>query len=170
MYQELKTERLVIRPFASSDAPAYLRLAHDIGFNVFSVPGSLWVPDEAAALRRLEPWIELAQSRGLGKWLVLERSSGEAVGIAGLNPFDFEGREEIEIGYRFRLASWGLGYASEAGRACLKHGLEALKLPRIFAFAVPQNAGSIAVMAKIGMRLHGPFQYSGSPHELYVAP
>jgi RimJ/RimL family protein N-acetyltransferase len=170
MQLEVITERLVIRPFREGDEASYLRLAHDIGFNVFSVPGSLWAADENEARQRLAPWIKIARERGLGKWLVLDRARAEPLGIVGLNPFVFEGREEIEIGYRFRLDAWGQGYAVEAGRACLDYGLRGLALPRIFAFAVPQNLGSIAIMSKIGMRRFGSFEYSRSPHELYVSP
>jgi RimJ/RimL family protein N-acetyltransferase len=49
---------------------------------------------------------------------VIERSSGQVVGYAGVDRFVFEGQSRLEFGYRLVPQARGKGYATEAGRAC----------------------------------------------------
>ncbi len=48
----------------------------------------------------------------------------------------------IEAGWCLARAQWGKGYASEATRAALAHGVAALALTEIVACTVPDNLGS----------------------------
>ncbi len=45
------------------------------------------------------------------------------------------------------------GYAAEAGQALIDHGFQRLKLRRIVAMTRYDNAASIGVMRKLGMRV-----------------
>ena len=58
---------------------------------------------------------------------------------------------DVEIGWRFDRDFWGKGYASEAARAALAHGLTDPAVPRIGSITVPSNRASWAVMERIGM-------------------
>jgi len=58
----------------------------------------------------------------------------------------------VEIMWRLRRASWGLGLATEAARECLRFAFEQLALPEVVSFTVPANARSRAVMIRLGMR------------------
>jgi RimJ/RimL family protein N-acetyltransferase len=87
---------------------------------------------------------------GLGYWMVCRREvPDEAVGWVLLIPNDGVG-PEIEIGWRFRPAHWGLGFATEAARAVLDHGFGNLALGEVIAEIHPDNAASIAVARKLG--------------------
>ncbi|MEI9965074.1 MAG: GNAT family N-acetyltransferase [Caulobacteraceae bacterium] len=57
----------------------------------------------------------------------------------------------VEIGWRLARHAWGSGYATEAARAALAHGLGPLGLPEIVSFTAVPNAPSQAVMRRIGM-------------------
>jgi len=85
---------------------------------------------------------------------VLERETGEVVGEAGLKPFEDGGRD-VEIGYAFGPASWGRGYATEAGRAILNEAFGPLGLERIVAVTSEENSRSQRVLAKLGFILVG---------------
>jgi ribosomal-protein-alanine N-acetyltransferase len=58
----------------------------------------------------------------------------------------------VEIGWRLPRALWGQGYATEAARGWLDHGVATLGLAEIVAFTEPANARSLAVMRRLGMR------------------
>ncbi len=47
---------------------------------------------------------------------------------------------------------WGRGLATEGSRALLDHAFVTLGLPRVWATTMAVNAGSRAVMEKLGMR------------------
>jgi [ribosomal protein S5]-alanine N-acetyltransferase len=64
------------------------------------------------------------------------------------------------IGYFLNRESWGKGYATEVGRALLTFGFEQLKLLRIWAWCDTENAASIRVLEKLGMRQEAYFRKS----------
>lgn len=63
----------------------------------------------------------------------------------------------LELGYRLRRTAWGRGLATEGARALVGHAFEQLRHPAVDACAHPDNAASIHVMVKCGMRSVGTF-------------
>ncbi len=64
-------------------------------------------------------------------------------------------------GYAFLETFWGKGYAREAAAATLAHARDAIGLEKVVAITSPSNAGSIAVLEKIGMKAAGTIQIPG---------
>jgi RimJ/RimL family protein N-acetyltransferase len=66
-----------------------------------------------------------------------------------------DGRFSAEVGLFWALAPEhrGRGYASEAARALIRYGFDALQLRRIVATTSYDNAASAAVMRRLGMRV-----------------
>jgi [ribosomal protein S5]-alanine N-acetyltransferase len=60
--------------------------------------------------------------------------------------------DEAFMWYSTRRDCWGQGYASEAAAAVLRLGFEMLGFQRLFAECHPDNAASLRVMRKIGLR------------------
>lgn len=87
---------------------------------------------------------------GYGRWATFLKEEMQFVGWSGLAYLpEFD---EIDLGYRFLPIYWGLGIATEASRAILRYGFDALKLEKIIAIAMKENTASIRVMEKIGMK------------------
>jgi ribosomal-protein-alanine N-acetyltransferase len=66
-----------------------------------------------------------------------------------------------EVVYHFAKPHWGKGLATELGRASLRYGFETHRFARIVAIAKPENAASIHVMEKLGMRYEKDANYYG---------
>ena len=83
----------------------------------------------------------------------LEVKGGGFIGFAGLNLSAFPPHLApcVEVGWRLARHAWGQGYATEAARACLRHGFGAMGVEEIVAFAVGANLRSRAVMERLGM-------------------
>jgi RimJ/RimL family protein N-acetyltransferase len=162
----LTTERLSLRPWRVTDTAHYLTLSRDIGYHAFSLPGSFLVSSPAEAESLLARKREQFEASGLGMLAVFQEGT-TFLGTCGLERFSLEGEEVIEIGCRLLLRHWGKGYATEASRAVLRHGLETLGLRRIVSFVLPQNHASSAVMEKIGLRLAGGCTLADEPHCIY---
>ena len=96
--------------------------------------------------RTIEGW----ESRGFGFWAVTAKGSDKVIGYCGF--MFLEGTPEIELAYGLAKSHWGGGFATEAARACLRYGLEEMKLERIVAVVNPQNIASQRVLEKLGMR------------------
>lgn len=154
----LRTERLILRHLTADDAPFILQLLNEPGFieNI----GDRGVRDLASAGRYItEGQGASYQKYGYGLWATVLRDTGEAIGICGLVKRD--GLEDADVGYAFLESSWGKGYAREAAAATLDHARNVIGLEKVVAITKPTNAGSIAVLEKIGMKPAGMIRIPG---------
>ena len=100
-------------------------------------------------------------AKGWGLWQVCQKATAQTptatyLGWVLVRPMGFFSTtpklDNLELGWRFKQACWGQGFASEAALAVLT---ELAKQPGIRSFsaiAVPDNQASIAVMKKLGMQ------------------
>lgn len=144
----MNTERLLIRPFTLDDAEEYLPLVSDpevIRYTGDAAQGSV---DAARAIIESHPLRDYAV-HGFGRMACIERRSGRLIGFSGLKFLD--ALQEVDIGYRFLPAYWGMGYATESARALMQHGQEEFGISRIIGLVQPANAASAHVLAKLGL-------------------
>jgi len=106
--------------------------------------------------------------RGFCLWKLLEKSTGRLIGFTGLQPLVAESTPEVEIGWWLAKDCWGKGLATEAARAALRGGFEHGGLRRVVSIARPENAASIRVMQKLGMRFERHFIHEEIQHVLYA--
>jgi len=163
----IETERLLIRPWTAQDVPYYQAMSTDVGYTCFSPPGIFLVKDEAEALQKVNMRIKLFEEHLIGKFLIFEKSSGAFVGTCGGDFFDFNGKKEIELGYRMMLSQWGKGFATESAAALINYLLKDVKASSVFGFALHQNRQSLKILEKIGMNYQQEFTWVGLPHKLY---
>jgi RimJ/RimL family protein N-acetyltransferase len=166
----VETERLVLRNWQESDVNHYMALAHDVGYNCFSLPGRFLVYTTEEAREKVRQRMRLFDERKLGKFPIFLRATGEFIGTCGMEPFELGGQPEVELGYRLCLNFWGQGYAKEAAMAMLSYGFGDLKLARIMAFVLPQNRASVKILNQLGFRYLRDFLHADLPHRLYEFP
>lgn len=162
-----ETDRLNIRSWEVSDEAHYLKMSKDIGYNCFAPPGYYLVKNAEECQEKIRQRMLLFESRGLGKFPIFLKSTGEFLGTCGMDPYKVHGKEELELGYRLCLTHWRKGYATEASQAVLRYGFDRLALKRIIAFAAPQNQASLKVIQKLGFKYTGTFMHADVQHELY---
>lgn len=144
----IETPRLLLRAWKSGDRDAFRTFVSDSEMMRFITAGKAWEE------RQIDEFFE-RQARNMNEGgycmgAVVLKEAGEVIGVAGIQPHRLAGDDEIGwwIGPSFQRQ----GFASEIGAACLRYGLDVLKRQRIVAIADPENAASIRVMEKIGMR------------------
>ena len=148
----LETERLVLRPFLTSDAPEVMRMAGDadIAATTLNIPHP-YEPGMA------ETWIashqEGFESGKVVNFAITRREDGALVGAIGL--VLTAAHRRAELGYWVGKEHWNRGYATEAAGAVLRHGFEVLALHRIEAHHMSRNPASGRVMQKNGMQHEG---------------
>ena len=149
MLPELKTERLLLRPWRASDRPIFAQINADLRV-VECLPGVLTRAESDAMVDRLEAHF---QKHGFGCWAVEIPGVADLIGFIGLAvpAFDSHFTPCVEVGWRLASEHWGRGYAPEGARAALEFGFESLRLDEIVSFTAPQNVRSRRVMEKIGM-------------------
>jgi ribosomal-protein-alanine N-acetyltransferase len=148
----LDTPRLRLRPFTIADAHDVQRYVsdRDIAAMTLTIPHPY--PDDGAAT-----WIGTHAAKyaagQLASFAIAERDSGALAGAMGLTLEPAHGR--AELGYWIGKPFWGRGYATEAGRAVLRFGFEALALNKIHAAVFLRNPASDRVIRKLGMKWEG---------------
>ncbi len=163
----LETQRLLLREFEEGDAATMYILGSDPAITRYT-------GDPGGGLRSVEHASEVLRSHlladyreyGFGRWACVLKQSSAVVGFARLKRLPELG--EVDIGYRFLPVHWGTGLATEAGRAVLRYGFETLGLRRVIGLVDPENAASIRVLEKLGLRPDGLVEYGGKRVSRYV--
>jgi RimJ/RimL family protein N-acetyltransferase len=147
----LETERLVLRPFEPGDLDALHAMQSDAEV-------ARWLYDEPRTLEETRTLLGLKiaghEVTEEGNWLsaaVIERESGDLVGDVSLRWFSVV-HKTGEIGFMFRPAYQGRGYATEAARGLIAFGFEGMGFHRVIGRAEARNTASVRVLEKLGMR------------------
>ena len=141
----LQTDRLDLRRPVEADRSIFVQLFGDDDFMAFS-GGAL--PLQAAG-DRFDLMLGNADEVPFAKQPIIERSTGQIVGYAGVAWFEFEGRRRLEFGWRLVPEFRGRGYATEAGRALLNLAAESFD-GELLAMIDPTNPLSKRVAEKLG--------------------
>jgi RimJ/RimL family protein N-acetyltransferase len=149
----IETDRLLLRMIRADDLDHLAALLSDP--DVVKYVGDGQPSGREEAVRALESIIRHWERHGFGRWAVVDKSSGKFIGFGGLR--SLFGTPEVV--YHLAKAHWGKGYASEMARATLRFGFEERGFDRIVAITKPQNAASIHVMDKVGLRFEKHARY-----------
>ena len=143
---ELKTERLLLRPFRLSDVGDVLEYASDPEWAAFRLrPYDRGAAERMVARALLTSWDKEAEFT-----VVLD---GRVIGRFSLT-VDHK-HQTAELGYEIARDVWGNGLAPEASAAVCDWGFREYGLARIDAWADPRNKRSVRVMEKLGMTYEG---------------
>ena len=152
---QIKTERLLLRPFELSDAPKVREMAGEkaIADTTLNIP----YPYEKGMA---EEWISTHQPKfetgELANFAVVLKATHELVGAIGLTIN--KKFKRAELGYWIGRQYWNNGYCTEAGHAIIKYGFDNLDLHKIIATYLTRNPASGKVMEKLGMTKEGIFK------------
>lgn len=146
----LETDRLLLRQWEDRDFEPYAELCADA--EVMQYLGGKPLSREEA-WRRMAMMVGHWHLRGFGMWVVEEKASGRFVGRSGFNcP---EGWPGLELGWALSKSVWGLGYASEAGRAALGCAFSVLDRDQVISLITPGHDRAVLVATRLGMKLEG---------------
>jgi RimJ/RimL family protein N-acetyltransferase len=151
----LETERLKLLAVTAKLARAFADLEAAERFLGVAIPDG-WPDSEFTGLLKVYgPWIaEDPERLGYGPWLLVARDEDSVVGSAGfMGTLPQNGA--IELGYGVHPDYRNRGYATEASRALIGWGLSQRSVERVVAKCDPENAPSVRVLEKAGLKRHG---------------
>jgi len=152
---KIKTERLIIRPFADADLDDLTALIRDKMASEFAFADTQWPTDDVSMPKILEyfvndePW----------NWCAVElKATGRVIG------FVCSGRIGDDttrgLGYTIRSDHQNNGYATEACRALMAHCQSALGARRFSCGAADRNSPSVNLLRKLGFVKFKSFEAS----------
>lgn len=146
----LETDRLILRRFRREDAADCFAFLSDRE-TCLSDGGYLPFSGMDAEYVLLMEKFEQQETR----YMIQRKATGQVIGTVNLMNEDSRAVEAMEIGYVIAPAHRRRGYAFEAASALIRLLQEELALDLILAGAFPENAGSIALLKKLGFRQEG---------------
>jgi RimJ/RimL family protein N-acetyltransferase len=147
----LDTARLRLRVPVKADFEGYAEMNSDEEAMRY-IGGTL---PRAAAWRKFLQMPGAWALQGFAMFTV-ETKEGEWLGQLG--PWQPEGWPGTEVGWAFRRAAWGRGYATEAAVAAIDWAFDALGWTDVIHSITPANRASIALAERLGSTNRGPGQ------------
>ncbi len=143
-----RTQRLLLRPGWADDAPTLAEtIAHEeVAFKLARLPWPYTLADA-------QNFLGIDRAEGDANFLIFARTQSAPRLIGGVGLHEQEG--ETEIGYWLAPAYWGLGFATEAGRAVMDIARHTLRLRRLVSGHFVDNPASGKVLRKLGFRPTG---------------
>jgi RimJ/RimL family protein N-acetyltransferase len=141
----IETERLVIRPLRVADAA-------DLG------ESAEWIQEKIDRFER---------DGGMSLWGAVERETGRAVALAGLQWEQIDGRRELDLGCVVAADARLRGYATEASEAIIRAAFAA-GCERLMAMTLPDNKAALHVLQKLEFAPHGETTFEGRHYAFFV--
>lgn len=147
----MESERLILRPFALTDAEALYAIAKDIDVGIHAG----WAPHTSVENSR-----DILEHVLIGddQYVIIEKESGALIGAVGLVKDPKRENDDARmLGYWIAKAYWGHGYAVEASKLVLAAGFQRYDIISSYHYA--SNLRSKRVIEKLG------FVYEGYQHK-----
>ncbi|HYD78865.1 MAG TPA: GNAT family N-acetyltransferase [Paucimonas sp.] len=148
----IETARLVLRRPESADLEALFDIHGDPETNRFNPSGPM--PSRQKAVEVLEAWLAHWEGAGFGYWSVCKRDdAAQVIGFGGVMNKTIDGREGLNLYFRFRPSAWGSGYANEMAQAALDFTFNTLEREPVWGLVRPSNLPSRKALERLGMVL-----------------
>lgn len=151
-FPTLETPRLILRPFASSDAKEVQCLAGDCA--IADTTQNIPHPYEDGMA---ETWISkhqgmFEQQKGV-TFAITYKSNGVLIGAISL--VGISKGHQAELGYWIGKPYWNQGICTEAGYAVLQYAFSVIGLVRVHSCHISRNPASGRVLKKLSMQYEG---------------
>jgi RimJ/RimL family protein N-acetyltransferase len=150
IFEELRGERVIVRPYREGDAVDVRAAVHESREHVRP-----WLPfaDAHESVEDTRDWIIRCSARWMlredfvvGFW---EERTGRYLGSSGLHPRDWR-VPSFEIGYWVRVSEQGKGYVGETVRLLTDYAFDRLHAVRVMIRCDARNTRSAAVAERLG--------------------
>ncbi len=159
----IQTDRLTLRKFNLNDKELVVALLKDADFMSYSPTGAM---NQEQAEIKFTQLLSAFQNHGVGKFVVIEKASGDVIGYCGIASFEYKNQSVVELGYRLKLAARGKGYAVEASMAVLDFAKQR-QFSSVLALTELDNAASQHILFKLGFKAREQGEYQGVPVQFF---
>ena len=153
----METKRLTLRRFTESDLEHIYELDNDPDVMRF-INGGVTTPRQVIRDVLMPGFLRYDSRNPVhGFWAVIEKQSKDFLGWVSFRPVGSD-PAELTIGFRFRKAAWGRGFAAEAASALIHRGFSDMGVQRVIATTYQDNWRSQRLLERLGMTLVRKFR------------
>lgn len=154
---ELRTERLLFRPFTLDDVEDLLEYTQDPEWARFqnNIPPVPYSREDAEKIVTMFSNSSVWEKVGILQIFTIVFDN-KVIGEIGVNQREEDRKNErTELVYSLSRQYWGKGLMTEAARAVMNWAFQTYSFNRMYAYCDPRNIGSRRVLEKIGMKQEG---------------
>ena len=154
-FVNLETARLILRHFTDVDLVPFMAYRNDPDVARYQGWEGISEPEACSFIEEQK----LVQPGVPGQWFQIAiefKETGTLAGDCALKINEHDERQ-AEIGYTLARAYQGKGIAAEAVSRVLDYAFRTLELHRVIAITDCENAASIALLERLGLRREGHF-------------
>ena len=154
-FTSLDSERLVLRRFNDADLAPFLAYLNDplvARYQSWESYTEQAAQEAIDTQQGLDPGVP-------GKWFTFALELKETGALAGHVALSVreDAQQQAEIGFTLARSFHGRGLGFEAARRVLDYAFDELELHRVVAITDCENANSVALLERLGMRREGHF-------------
>lgn len=149
IFNEVRTERLVLRRLRPTDGAAMFAIHGDPATNLFNPYGPH--PDVATSEEMLRECLQHWEEFGFGYWAVTFPQSENTIGFGGIEHRVWRDRSILNLYYRFTPSVWGHGYATELAQTAVTLARKYLPQWPVIARTRARNIASIRTAERAGL-------------------
>lgn len=159
-YFNQQSERLIYRKLTKNDIESWVEFfenndrLHFLGIDLSKTHRDL-------ATEWINKQLERYELQGLGFLALIEKSTGNFIGMTGIIPRELNNEVYYEIAYSIKPKYWNQGFATEATRQVKQHGIENNIAQQFISIIDKNNYQSINVAKKNGMHVLFEMEYLG---------
>lgn len=147
-----QTERLTLRRLTASDSNDWIDFfENNDSLNYLGL--DLTLDHKALAKDWVMAQLKRYKTKGLGHLGIIEKSSDQFIGMAGIIPREVNGKWYMEIAFSLKPPFWGKGYGTEVARQLKKYGFENQLANQFISIIDKRNIRSIHVAKKNDMQI-----------------
>jgi len=165
----IETERLILRDLLPSDEKSMFHM--DSNPEVHKYLGNKPVTTIEHVQNYIRNIGRQYINNGIGRWAVVEKSSGDTIGWGGLKFVDDKEYNNhinfYDVGYRLSPEYWRKGYATEIAIAAVDYGFNTLDINTIYGTAHVDNTGSRKALMNAGLKFVEYFPHEDMPMAWY---
>jgi [ribosomal protein S5]-alanine N-acetyltransferase len=166
-FPQLETENLILRQIQLSDAEAVFKIFSDASVTRYHDLDTATRLEQAQFL--INRRADLFKSGQRIRWGIARKVDNIIIGSCGYNCW-IKSSSRAEIGYELAKVHWRKGFMTEALRAIIDFGFQAMRLNRIEAMVMLENIASIKLLEKLGFEEEGILReygyWKGNFHDL----
>ncbi len=166
-YYHTESERLIFRSIQSTDykfwAPFFVNNPTQKYVGADQYPFS----PEAKAQNWLNIQTERKENNTYGQLAVIEKSTGNFIGVGGIIEREINGSPEFEITYSLLPSVWGNGYATELAIFFRHFAFNNIATDSVISMIHKENQASINVAIKNGMQISGETEFMNMSLYIY---
>lgn len=164
----IETERLILRDLLPTDDEGMFELDSDPEVHRFVGNKPVQTIEESRMVIAIIR--DQYEANGIGRWAVIEKSTGLFIGWSGLKLVTETTNGHInylDLGYRFMPKHWGKGYAKETAKASAAYAWDVLNAKELIGMAEEHNIASQKVLESVGLQYVAMFDWNGRPYAWY---